>query len=60
MTAAGAGFGRDPLSPFVVLYCPVCQSPRIKRVAVLAGSVVCSCAACDTEFTIDTPVSNLR
>jgi hypothetical protein len=59
MAVASSRFGRDPLSPFVVLYCPICQSPRVKRVAQLAGSVVCCCEACDAEFTINTPMTPL-
>jgi hypothetical protein len=59
MAAAASRFGRDPIPPFTVLYCPLCQSPRIKRVALLAGSVVCSCQACDAEFTINTPLPSV-
>jgi len=37
------------------MYCPICQSPRIRRVARLTDMTACVCEACNAEFII-TPV----
>jgi hypothetical protein len=34
------------------LYCPLCQSPRIRRVAEMAATLVCFCEECSAEFVI--------
>jgi hypothetical protein len=49
-----------PPPPHVPLYCPVCQSPRIKRMGQLdASTLACLCEACNAEFAVS-PQRELR
>jgi hypothetical protein len=41
---------RDPL------FCPSCQSPRIRRLARLSDALVCCCDVCSTEFIVSPEV----
>ena len=34
------------------LYCPICQSPRIKVIARLRGGIACCCEACNAELLL--------
>ena len=40
---------RHPQAP---AFCPMCQSPRVLKKAVLQNVIVCCCDACSAEFVV--------